>query len=254
MVLAWLLRGLVECQAVEADPRLAARAVRVKDALLAHFVPGTGLFRTVRRLERRRDLLRSQREYRTASFAAQIYPVHALAGYHRVMKGDDALQAALACAKTLIHLQGPQGQWWWIYHADRGTVAEKYPVYSVHQDGMAPMGLLELAAASGIDFDAPIDKGLAWLFGPNEVRESLVDETRGVVWRCIQRAEPGGQKSFGMGAAGHLNVNMAATLGGANLAWLHDRVLGFEMLRETRSYCLGWILAAFPGASQGTDS
>ena len=67
-------------------------------------------------------------------------------------------------------MQLPDGGWPWLFDAERGTVVERYEVYSVHQDAMAPMGLFELSEATGDPRyrDAAV-RGLAWIHGDNEL-------------------------------------------------------------------------------------
>ena len=81
---------------------------------------------------------------RFPNFATQIYSVLALAVVARHGLDDRALPAAIATADLLLELQLPDGGWPWLFDADRGTVVERYEIYSVHQDAMAPMALLEL--------------------------------------------------------------------------------------------------------------
>ena len=77
-----------------------------------------------------------------------------------------ALDIARQCAQHICALQGKSGQWWWHYDYRTGEILEGYPVYSVHQDAMAPMALLALEEAGGGDYWAPIAKGLQWLYSP----------------------------------------------------------------------------------------
>lgn len=62
----------------------------------------------------------------------------------------------------------------------------RYPVYSVHQQGMVPMGLLALQEVSGVNFKEQIHKGMAWIYGKNELHTDLRDQSRNVIWRCIR--------------------------------------------------------------------
>lgn len=123
-------------------------------------------------------------------FADQVYPIQALAR-HAHQSGDEvALAAAQRCADTICTLQGRDGQWWWHYDVRAGTVVEGYPVYAVHQAGMAPMALLDLQDAGGrADLDA-IARGLHWLGTPTEAAAALVDEQERLVWRKVGRREP----------------------------------------------------------------
>ena len=76
----------------------------------------------------------------------------------------------------------------WLYDAERGTVVERYEVYSVHQDAMAPMAFIELWEASGDTryLDA-VARGLRWIHGRNELGADMVDRENGLVLRSIRR-------------------------------------------------------------------
>ena len=87
-------------------------------------------------------------------------------------------------------MQGDAGQWWWHYDVRTGGVVEDYPVYSVHQHAMAPMVLLDLREAGGVDHVPAIARGLAWLRTHPETRGELLDDRSGVIWRKVGRREP----------------------------------------------------------------
>jgi hypothetical protein len=123
-------------------------------------------------------------------FADQVYPIQALSRLHAAFADVEALTIAEACAEKICALQGKDGEWWWHYDSRHGTVAEGYPVYSVHQHAMAPMALLELREAGGADFSAAIVTGLQWLEEHPEVIEALIVPEKGVVWRKVARREP----------------------------------------------------------------
>lgn len=172
------------------------------------------------------------------SFADQVYPIVAMAWYSQVFDLQGARDSALRCANAICRLQGPLGQWWWHYDSVTGRVVEHYPVYSVHQHGMAPMALLVLQEIFGADFEAPILNGLRWISGENELHQDLEDKDDGVAWRCVKPAR---------------SISYAATI---------QALLGKEpsrgslhVLYECRPYELGWLLYAFAnqnGASQRT--
>ncbi|MGD0897234.1 MAG: hypothetical protein ABR915_05315 [Thermoguttaceae bacterium] len=124
-----------------------------------------------------------------ANFADQIYSVQALSLDAIVRKRSRSLETAHACASRLVALQGERGQWWWHYDVRRGgCVARHYPVFSVHQYGMAPMALAALAEAGGTDFRSAADKGRAWL-NANELNATLIDRDWKTIWRDIEPAD-----------------------------------------------------------------
>jgi hypothetical protein len=65
------------------------------------------------------------------SFAAQVYPVQALARLHRSADDPQALAAAESVAAAICAVQGQSGQWWWHYDSRTGGVVEGYPIYTV---------------------------------------------------------------------------------------------------------------------------
>ena len=125
---------------------------------------------------------------RFPNFATQIYSVLALSVVARYGLDDRALPAACACADRLIEHQLDDGGFPWLYDAERGHVVERYEVYSVHQDAMAPMGLLELWEVTGEQryLDA-VARGLRWIHGHNELAADMVDRANGLVLRSIRR-------------------------------------------------------------------
>ena len=82
------------------------------------------------------------------SFADQVYPILAFTRFSEAFKQPEALERALACGLGICRVQGSLGQWWWHYDSRAGRVADMYPVFSVHQEAMAPMALV---SAGGID-------------------------------------------------------------------------------------------------------
>ncbi len=174
---------------------------------------------------------------RIGTFADQVYPIYALSKYGRACGDKDALQTALECARSVCALQGPQGQWWWHFDQVRGRRIGRYPVYSVHQYGMAPMALAAVSASTGADFSAPIYKGLEWLSENNELRTSMIDRQIGTIWRCIYRRDFAAR------------LEEAASLAGLPLDGLPPGGSGLKILYESRPYCFGWLLYALAGES-----
>jgi hypothetical protein len=169
---------------------------------------------------------------RIGSFADQIYPIYAMSKYAVAFHLEAPSKLALNCAKAICEAQGELGQWWWLYDSQSGRVSSKFPVYSVHQQGMAPMGLLAAEEATGQSFQEPIYKGLRWIYGANELKEDMRDMSQNLIWRCIYP-----QQKYGK----YLNVVrslIGLQSGGFSAADL-------RILHEDRPYELGWLLYAF---------
>jgi hypothetical protein len=168
---------------------------------------------------------------RLGSFADQVYPIYALSKFSSAFRHGEALGRAEACAETICSAQGPLGQWWWHYDSRTGRVARKYPVYAVHQDAMAPMALFALSERCGQDYSTPAFKGLAWIYGQNELNFNLCDDSADIVWRCIHLPR----------LATYLD-QAASLLGYGPLTRAPARL---RIRFEDRPYHFGWVLYAF---------
>lgn len=167
------------------------------------------------------------------SFADQVYPILALTRFSEAFKQPEALERALACGMGICRVQGPLGQWWWHYDSRAGRVADMYPVFSVHQEAMAPMALFPLAESTGRNFDEAIYRGLEWIGGANELETDMRDFRHNLIWRCIR---PVPEFSMKVDVAlSHLRVYRNAS---------HRKM---SILHECRPYELGWLLYAFSG-------
>ena len=173
-----------------------------------------------------------------ACFADQAYSIQALVRYAAATGDDRALQAAGRCADRLTALQGDHGQWWWHYDWAKGTVVEPYPVYSVHQHGLAPMALLELWEAGGADHRVAVARGLGWLMSHPETAADLICDELDVVWRKVGRHEPSKLVRKARSAA-------SATAPGLRLPWLDVVFPPGRVDRECRPFELGWLLYAW---------
>jgi hypothetical protein len=223
--LAWLLTGLSYAALHSRMPNSwSALARQVHENLIDNCGP-SGLFG-----HRSNRSLQTPFRARIGCFADQAYPIYALSLFAQAFNEKSALNIARRCGEAIIRLQGDMGQWWWQYDSLKGEVVGRYPVYSVHQDGMAPMALRALSKAADISFDEPIEKGLEWISGRNELGFNMLDPQRDLIWRAIRPSK-----------------------------W----IIGSEMLRrmcrfpfssypqglsvwyECRPYHLGWLLYAF---------
>ena len=229
METAWLVSGLThECRR-SADP-LAARVLDVAvKALLGRFEPHTGVFRHAANAGPLAHRLRKW----VANFADQIYSVQALSFHAITHGGSESADSARQCAERLIALQGSLGQWWWHYDPRDGRVAQSYPVYSVHQHGMAPMALLALSQAVDADYRRAITLSQAWL-RRNELGVDLVDRAAGTIWRDIEPDE---------GRLGRTVRQARSVVGWKAPAGAADPA-GLKINHETRPYEWAWCLYA----------
>lgn len=228
--LAWVLTALC----LDREAPLAELRERVAGRLLSSFEPRSGMFPHV--VGGNGAGLRSH----VSCFADLVYPIHALTQYFVLGGSREAIGVTLRCAREICRLQGPEGQWWWHYDRRTGRVIERYPVYAVHQDAMAPMALCGLGDATGVDFSREVSKGLAWLERAPELGDgSLIDAEAGVIWRKVARREPTKLARYLQAAVSRVHSSL--------------RVPGLDAVfparavdYEDRPYHLGWLLYAWP--------
>ena len=238
MELAWLLTGL--SYAALAHPRYRSKltdsAVRIFNLLKTNY-GGKGIFGHQRR---GRTLVGNLRA-RIGTFADQVYPIYALSKCARAFQFAAAVDLSQSCAQAIIRAQGPLGQWCWHYDSSTGEVTRRYPVFSVHQDGMAPMALFAAGEVSGIDFSEPVYKGLRWIGGNNELNVNLVSESSKVIWRSIHRNKY------------RMYLDEAQNLVGLGTETSESRS-GLRINYECRPYHFGWLLYAFAAHAQQSHS
>jgi hypothetical protein len=227
MEIAWLVIGLAH--ASERSDRANVGLDRVLQHLRQTRLAPSGLAYHTAKSGPRRHL---------PNFATQIYTVLALTAAARTKRAPWAENAAVELADHLLRLQRPNGGWPWVFHADRAVVVEPYEIYSVHQDAMAPMALLELTDLTGDDRYATAARaGLDWSTGNNELGVDLLDRDARFAHRSIRRRAPFDRVV--------LAANSAAALAHSPLTWQRDSTL--ELNATCRPYHLGWILQAWSG-------
>ena len=226
--LAWVLDALC----LEHSSRLDQLRSNIARRLIKSFNRHSGVFPHA--IERAGDRLRSH----VSCFADMVYPIHALSNFAKHSGDPPALDAARKCADLICKLQGKSGQWWWHYDYRTGKVVEHYPVYSVHQDAMAPMALFALDEAGGGDHADAIARGFDWIYTPGEVNFPLIDEEADLIWRKIGRREPLKASRYIQAAASRFHPSLRVP--GIDSIFPANRV-DFE----DRPYHLGWVLFAW---------
>lgn len=229
--LAWLLTGTVYAMRSRKDllPKLEPLGEKVFHRLIANQGPH-GFFGHLATRWSGASFVRG----RFGSFADQAYPIYALSRFGQFRQRTEAVERARRCADALCSAQGRLGQWWWHYDARSGRIAQRFPAYSVHQHGMAPMALFAAAEATGADYTAFIYRGIGWV-ARNELNEDLRDPFSKVVWRGVQNTSAW-QMYFREG----VDYLIGSTLVPNGL---------LKINHECRPYELGWLLYAFAGNS-----
>ncbi len=229
---AWTLSALATADR-GTKYRAEARAAwsRLRDA----FCPDSGLF-----CHWTKGRVAPWYRRHVSCFADQVYPIQALARYHRAFGCESSLDTAAACAARICRLQGPAGQWWWHYDVRTGQVVEGYPVYTVHQDSMAPMALMDLHEAGGPDFTEAIRRGLRWMTETPEVNRCLIDDEQVLIWRSVKRSDPGK-------AVRKIRAVVSRMAPMCRLKWMDKLFRPTVVDYEDRPYHLGWILYAWLG-------
>jgi hypothetical protein len=228
---AWFLAGIAHAAlAVPEDRSTFESTARETFELLKVNQGVGGIFG---HLARRKTLAATLRSH-IGCFADQVYPIYALTRYAEAFESHAALDMASSCAEGICKAQGSLGQWWWHYDSTDGQVFGKYPVFSVHQDGMAPMALFALGDATQRDVTPPVYKGLQWIGGANELRCDLRDNANTMIWRSIH---PGGKyKNYIAGALDAIGYD-------GKFGMVENLQVNFE----SRPYHFGWLLYAFAG-------
>jgi hypothetical protein len=226
---AWLLSGLLHEIVRNPQPKIrkiAETVIREIDSRygrIAGLMPHAGANASMR--HRVRNHL--------PNFADQIHTIQAMAFASIVLESKPALEFARKLAGRIVALQGPLGQWWWHYDTRSSTVAEPFPVFSVHQHAMAPMALMALAAAGGGDYKEAIRSSHQWLTR-NELGINLVDEGAHTIWRSIERT----------GGSAARRIRQLRSLVGLHHAQPAEHPSALRLNRETRPYEWGWCLYA----------
>lgn len=220
--LGLLLTGIV-AQALEGRTEFIHHAAPLAFYMSESFATETGLFCDCATGYRRRF----------ATFATQVYLAIACYSYGEYAGDLEMIHLGNACVRRLIELQGPQGEWPWLFDAERGEVADFYEIHSVHQYGMAP-ALLEFAERHNVEgASEALIRGFTWIFGENQLRRSMLMPSLQMSYRAQARQSDISGKSWRIVGA-YLGRN-ARLISPAKLT----------IRKECRSHELGWILWSF---------
>jgi hypothetical protein len=181
--------------------------------------------------------LRDRMKTTSGFFDSQVYGAMALAQAGKMLDRPDFLEAASMTVRAIVGHQGKYGEWPWHYDVRAGTIIDPYPIFSVHQDSMGPMVLLEVGELLGMDFQAAVERSLNWVFGANELNMPMIDHEAGMIWRAQRRK---GVQQYILQAnriAHHYRLPFVAHI----LRTASGRAIEYEC----RPYHLGWILYAF---------
>jgi hypothetical protein len=234
--ISWFLAGLSHASLAnpECDAEFRPLAAKVYGRLLRN-QGEEGYFGSYAKSASLLGFLRGE----IGSFADQVYPIYSLTRYAQAFGDARATERALDCALAICEAQGSLGQWWWHYNSTSGRVINGFPVFSVHQHGMAPMALLTLGEAIQSDFSPWIHRGIAWL-GNNELGLEMRCHTANVIWRCIELPE----------AYKYWNAALEAMLHREH----RESRNNLKVLYECRPYELGWLLYALAAKDEQLGS
>lgn len=175
---------------------------------------------------------------RFATFATATYLTLACFHYGERFGDQKLIDRALKCVDALCDRQGSLGEWPWFWHVDSGRVLDPYQVYSVHQDGMAPAFLHHAERHGYGAAREAVSRGFEWIFGANELNQSMLLPEHGIILRSHKRAENWERQRRVVRAMANWATGRSAGLIGAR---------GLTINRECRSYHLGWVLWSFAG-------
>jgi hypothetical protein len=168
---------------------------------------------------------------RMGTFADQMYAIYAFTAFARAFQIEEPLGSALRCANSIRVLQGELGQWWFLYDKRASRVVNRYPLCSLHQNGIAPVALLSLGEATGQSFHEAVYNGLSHVGNVYKVGDELRNLEHGLIWDSIMPKNR--ISNFGEGALSYLNVSP------------RPGVENLKILHASRPDHFGWMLYAF---------
>lgn len=174
---------------------------------------------------------------RFSSFATNTYLTLACYHYGEFASDTRFIEIANTCARKLISLQGPNGEWPWFFDTPNGLVVDFYEIYSVHQYGMAP-AFLECAEQHSVtEAREAIIKGFRWVLGDNQLGQPmLVPDLHLTIRSQVRKNELHINKKRALRAVTNMALGRSSKL---------VKPADVSLRLECRSYELGWILWSF---------
>lgn len=224
---SWILMGLTRYAERDRSDASVAAAERVFRAIDRAFLNRDTMIP-------RYSLAGWRRKF--SSFGGVAYFLKAVADYADAFGDRYAGVVFAESVSQIIALQGGYGEWPWFIDNVRARVADRYPVYSVHQDSMAMLFLLPAVDRGVAGAEAAVVRSYRWLFGHNELGEPMIVDQPFWIYRSIRRDESLERvRRFVRGVASTVSGRKDTAATPSSLA----------ILRECRSYQLGWILYAW---------
>jgi hypothetical protein len=226
--LGMLLSGIL-AQAKHDQKKWAHYSHRLKTYLDQYYsCPETGLFYDSPKGLRRRF----------ATFATGVYLTLACFQYGEFFEHEPSIKRALQCVQSLQKCQGSRGEWPWFYDVPSGKVLDIYPIFSVHQDGMAPAYLHHAVTHGHPGARESMLSSFYWILGDNQLGCSMLAKEEGMIYRSQARSQRFQRERRAMRAVINCAFNQDATpVDPKNLS----------VTPECRSYHLGWVLWSFAG-------
>lgn len=174
---------------------------------------------------------------RFGTFSTQTYLTLACYVYAEFSGDPEALKLAKEASAKIISLQGPNGEWPWLFDVSSGTIADYYEVYTVHQYGMAPAFLEHAERQNVHGAREALINGFHWVLGKNQLKKSML-----VPELCLSFRSQLRKGELHNRAVRLIRVLLARILGKRPSLLEANKI---DIRRECRSYELGWILWSF---------
>jgi hypothetical protein len=234
MELSWLLTGILIASAFnEAFNKSVGSLPLELFKIIRNNYGGKGIFK-----HQSNESFIGKLRGNISTFADQVYPIYAFVLFSHKFENEEALLIAEQTALKLCELQGKNGEWMWHYNSDNGKVLSDYPVYSVHQDAMAPIALYAIQKATNKSYEKYIFKGLDWL-SENILNFDMVSKEHNTIWRGIIPDN---------------NYRKIRTFFSIRGFSTNNEFKNLKIWKECWSYHLGWLLYAYAGRVENSKN